>query len=97
MDMDSQRYEAALHAIQTGVKFDIEKAGENAAGADPKHLRTGVNSAFVSIAAIEKLLIAKGIITPEEWGKAIADSAEKEKERYVNHIKDKYGIDVTLV
>lgn len=84
---DNDRYLAAAHAMQTGVALEI--GHENVHGpADPgdfnihKHLRVGINSAFVSQAALTKLLIEKGIFTMAEYEKAQADEMENEVIRY---------------
>ena len=76
---DQDRYFAAAHAMQSGV------AAEQAAGGDDgssKHLRVGVNSAMVSVAALAGLLIEKGVITLDEYERANADEMEREKARY---------------
>ena len=56
-------YEAAAHAMQTGVAFLMER-GDKAT--EPKHLRVGINSAMVEHAALVRLLISKGVITDED-------------------------------
>lgn len=79
---DQQRYLDAAHAMQSGVAAEIGVKGDNAAAADHKHLRTGVNAAMVEFSALIKLLIAKGILTEEEWWGCLADGMEEEKMRY---------------
>lgn len=76
-----EAYEAAMHGIQSGVAYEIEVLGLEKAGASPKHLRVGVNSAMVTDHAIATLLIAKGIFTEEEYAEAVAKSAEMERVR----------------
>lgn len=76
---DADRYEAAAHAMQSGV------AAEHAAGStdgSPKHLRVGVNSAHVGIAALARLLLEKGVITMDEYEAAQAEEMEAEQKRY---------------
>jgi hypothetical protein len=48
----------------------------------PKHLRVGVNSAFIANAALTRLLIEKGVFTMEEYVRAQADEMEREVQRY---------------
>jgi hypothetical protein len=77
---DRERYLAAAHAMQSGVALSIAR-GE-ARDMEPKHLRVGVNSALVDCAALAKLLIDKGILTEEEYERALADAMEAEVQRY---------------
>jgi hypothetical protein len=78
-DSDIQRYMAASHAMQTGVRMDHERGSNDGT---PKHLRVGVNSSMVNNVAIATLLIEKGIITEDEYEKALADAMEEEVARY---------------
>ena len=87
------RYSRALHAVQTGVRCLME-AGEKLA--EPKHLRVGMDSAQVSVAALAKLLIAKGIITENKVVVATADEMEREKVRYEERCTEKMGCVVKL-
>jgi hypothetical protein len=79
MQGDVDRYFAAGHAMQTGVKLDHERGSTDGT---PKHLRVGINSRAVDHTGLVKLLIAKGILTEDEYQKAIADEMEEEVERY---------------
>jgi hypothetical protein len=85
---DKERYEKACHAMQSGVamwmNYDLQQTA-------PKHLRVGVNSALVDSSAIARLLMAKGVITEEEYYKALADQMEEEVESYRKLISDKLG------
>lgn len=91
---DIERYQRMAHAMQSGVKMlmnyqegpqpdDIKEASTS-----PKHLRTGVNSAMCDHAALVEMLVEKGIITPDEYQKAIADQMEAEVHRYERHVSD---------
>jgi hypothetical protein len=87
MQQDQQRYLAACHGMQTGVKWEMERAllqgkEPDSVSTSPKHLRVGVNSAMVSHAALVKLLIEKGILTEEEYVKSQADAMEAEVALY---------------
>lgn len=94
MNDDRQRYFAACHAMQTGVQLDLTRNGDTKAAADHKHLRVGVNVCMCDHAALIELLVEKGVITSEEYVKAIADQMEKEVDRYHGHLE--LGPDVTL-
>ncbi len=90
---DRDRYERALHAMQTGVAtwMGVDKNETTA-----KHLRVGVNSALCDTAALAKLLIAKGLITEEEYLKAIADTMEAEVKRYEERLSGQ-GVSIKLL
>lgn len=90
---DFARYEAACHAMQTGVKLDMEN-GSNSAS--PKYLRVGVNSAMVEHSALVQLLVRKGLITDDEYFETLADGMEEEVKRYEDRLKVLYGVDVKL-
>ena len=77
-----ERYVAAMHGVQSAVTFDIAQKGEKDAGATPKHLRVGINSSLLTVNAIAVLLIDKGLITREEYLRAVADEAEAEVARH---------------
>lgn len=93
MKEDVERYRAAMHAVQSGVKMDHANGGEDGS---PKHLRVGVNSALVDSAALATLLIDKGVFTLDEYHKALADEAEAEKKRYEYLLSKKLGGNITL-
>lgn len=96
MAVARRRYMAASHAMQSGVATEIAQFGEGRAAANPKHLRTGVNSAMVSDSALATLLIAKGIFTAAEYAEAIADAMEAEVRRYEELLSKALGTAVTL-
>lgn len=75
----NDRYLAAAHAMQTGVAVE---QSVNPAPTNSKHLRVGINSALVHQAALARLLIDIGIITEEEYLKALAAEMEREQARY---------------
>lgn len=76
---DMERYYAAAHAMQTAVALTMERDG---AETSPKHLRVGVNVALRDLGSLVALLVEKGVITPDEYQKAIADGMEEEVETY---------------
>lgn len=90
---DLARYRAACHAMQSGV------AGSHALGStdgSPKHLRVGVNVALTDHGSLVKLLFDKGVITQDEYEKAVADGMEAEVKRYEAHLEETTGAKVTL-
>ena len=78
----TQRYHAAAHAMQSAVTTELGLDGPNTAACSPKHLRVGINSAFVSHQALVELLLKKKIISDVEYYEAQAEAMEKEVERY---------------
>lgn len=76
----AERYQAAMHGVQSAVAYLIETGGES--GTSGKSLRVGVNAAMVDTAAVAELLMAKGVITRLEYFQALAVKAEEELERY---------------
>lgn len=87
-------YEAAMHGVQTGIAYKIEMAPDEA-GASPKHLRVGIDSAMVSDAALVRLLVKKGLITHEEYMEELTLEANRELERYEEWFRAR-GMRVTL-
>ncbi|MBF6555514.1 MAG: hypothetical protein IVW52_04980 [Acidimicrobiales bacterium] len=77
---DEDRYRRAAHAMQSGVALDHARNGAH--DATPKHLRVGVNSALVDSGALAELLIQKGVVTRDEYVKALADGMEREVDLY---------------
>lgn len=74
-----ERYFAAAHAMQTGVRLWMERDPKET---EPKHLRTGINASMSDLSGLVTLLIEKGIITEEAYLEAIADAMEREAESY---------------
>jgi hypothetical protein len=85
---DNERYMMAAHAMQTGVKMEMEADPDHAA-TSPKHLRVGINSALSDQGALVALLIEKGVFTKEEYIKSIADFMEREAESYEQRLQAK--------
>jgi hypothetical protein len=87
-----QRYAAAAHAMQSGVAMDMQTDPGTSHGATtPKHLRVGLNSAMVTDQAVAELLIAKGIITNDEYLEAVASCMEREAQRYEDILNERLG------
>lgn len=91
MPTAKERYEAAAHAMQTGVKAMMKFEEPDTGSTSPKHLRVGVNMALIDSGALAGLLIRKGLIGQEEYEEALADMAEKEKARYEVLLGSHYG------
>lgn len=89
----ADRYQAAAHAMQSGVAMEMN---HNAGPTQPKHLRVGVNTAHADIGSLARLLIAKGVISEDEYLSAIADGMEQEKEAYERMLSEHFGKPVTL-
>lgn len=91
---DRERHAAAAHAMQTGVAYTMEKEPNET---KPKHLRVGVNVALCDQSALVKLLVAKGILTMDEYEKAIADEMEAEVKRYEKRLAELFGADEGVI
>jgi len=76
-----ERMLAAQHAIQSGVAFEMSRP-DRARATEPKHLRVGINTALLEISGVAKLLIDKGVISEEEYFKAMAEAYEAEARDY---------------
>jgi hypothetical protein len=94
VERDRQRYTDALHAVQTGIKTEMELGQSR--DLEPKHLRVGINSALVDSAAIAHLLMAKGVISEAEYYEALAEEAEREQARYEARLSAALGHEVHL-
>lgn len=88
----NERYNAAAHAMQTGVATLMGAGDEQELQVTgPKHLRVGVNSAMVNQDALVRLLISKGIIADVEYFEALADAMERERDAYQARVNKKFG------
>ena len=87
------RYLAALHAIQSGVKMimDADPAVSRQGECSSKSLRVGVNAAMIDASALALLLVAKKIITEDEYFTALAEAAEKEVRTYEERLSKMLG------
>ena len=93
---DQDRYIKACHAMQSGVAMEMNLP-ETRDAQSPKHLRVGVNSAMVETSTLVGLLVEKGIITMDEWDKALADNMELEVVRYEQRLHAALGKKVVLL
>lgn len=88
-------YEALLHAMQTGVKYEQEWGVSDAQS--PKHLRVGVNSAIIQNSALVILLVNKGVITWLEYWQAQVDAFRQEVAEYEERLSAARGLKVNLL
>jgi hypothetical protein len=97
IEEDQARYVRAAHAMQSGVRLKMSRAGvpddeELWPGeTSPKHLRVGVNAAMSDLGALVRLLISKGLFTQEEYTEAIADAMEDEQHSYEAEFGVQFG------
>lgn len=88
------KYAALLHAMQTGVAYEIERDNRSAT---PKHLRVGINAAMSDHGALVKLLMDKGIISEDEYFDALIEMMEREVNAYQTRLSEMYGgVKITL-
>lgn len=80
-------YEALLHAMQAGVEFDSGHKDQQ-----PKHLRVGINAAMSDHGALVAVLIAKGVLTEQEYAESLVRFMRAEVERYRQRLGQKYGV-----
>lgn len=80
------RYYAALHRVQTGVAYEMEWTEQTS----PKHLRVGVNSALVDSVAVAHLLLAKGVISQDEYEEQLAVEMEREAADYEQRVQEHF-------
>lgn len=85
-----EKYEAAMHAMQSGVEF------LKGSSLEPKHLRVGVNSALESNGALTELLIEKGIFTHDEYMAKLIKYVQMDIDLYKIRLKEKYGMDTDI-
>lgn len=89
-----EEYMRLSHAMQTGVKFEMETGITDAHL--PKHLRVGVNMALADAGALARLLLQKGVFTALEYYQMLVTVLEEEVARYTIRIERATGHKVTL-
>lgn len=89
-----KEYYALSHAMQSGVQAELSLGDTSA---NPKYLRTGINSAMSDVSAIAKLLIAKGVFTEEEYYVAVRDAMRREVSDYERRLSERLGHAVKLL
>lgn len=91
--MSKLPYEAAQHAMQTGVAHEME---HRPGPTTPKSLRVGINTALCDHAALIRLLVDKGVISDDEYRAAITDEMNREVKRYEKSLGKLLGTKITL-
>lgn len=71
------------HAMQAGVALLMH---QDPSETSPKHLRVGINVALADQGALARLLVAKGVITEDEYGDAIVEAMQHEVDSYVERL-----------
>ena len=75
MNEFQEKYVNLAHAVQTGIASCIAVGWS---GATPKHLRVGIDTSKSDQGALVKLLIEKGVITEDEYGRVLLEGLENE-------------------
>src|SRR5690349_12349124 len=88
-----ERYHELAHAMQSGVAWELQR---DPTPGTPKHLRVGVNVALCDHSALVKLLIAKGLITEQEYWTAVVAEMAAEVQRYEERLSQTYGRTIRL-
>lgn len=100
LQMKRQLHVDLIHAVQTGVAYDINtwkpSPGDSEHATGPKHMKTGLNVCMSDHGALAGLLIAKGVITEEEYLDAICDNLAEEVKSYERMLTKRMGADITL-
>jgi len=82
-------YRRLGHAIQTGVAYEMNNPAIKAT--EPKHLRTGLNCVMADVGSLGRLLIAKGLITEDEYYEAVLDGLRAEVIAYERRLNAAFG------
>jgi hypothetical protein len=81
------------HALQTGVAHDQQQGSTDGT---PKHLRVGLNCVMSDLGALTRLLVAKGVITQDEYYTAVLEGLRLEVEKYEQRLEERFGTKITL-
>ncbi len=74
------QYLDAMHGVQSAIKYEMEAGVSDATS--PKHLRVGVDSSMINVAAVACLLIEKGVFTLTEYEESVRLQANEELAAY---------------
>ena len=88
--------EELTHAIQSGVKYDMESRPLESHNTDVKHLRTGVNLGMSYHGALVVLLIEKGLFTKDEYVDKMIEFLRREVASYEKMLTERFGKPTTL-
>ncbi len=90
-DEHRARYLRAACCMQAGVKMDLNRMTASAPSANDIQARIGINTAMRDHGSIVGLLVSKGLVTEEEYCKAIADGMEAEVREYQDRLTRELG------
>lgn len=82
--------ESLQHKVQSAVAFLMgreEAFGERCAEVEPKFLRVGINSALIETSALARLMLAKKLITTNEYFETLISIWREEVDRYLVQLK----------
>lgn len=93
-------YEATAHGVQSAIRFEMSKKGLPDEAGDAigkmvgmlKHLRTGIDMSKSDMLGLVELLLAKGVITRDEYIEHMRLAANEELARYQDHCRSEYGL-----
>jgi len=81
------------YAMQTGIMYMVEKGSKTC---QPKHMRTGINSALIFNGSVVRLLVEKGLITREEYAEAAVADLRAEVKRYESELSEIFKSNIKL-
>jgi hypothetical protein len=87
-------YPEACHAVQSGIAFELAQVDPDSG--TPKHLRTGLDLRACDHCTLVRLLIAKGLLTDEEYVETIRLETIREVIRLEDELSAKTGATVRL-
>jgi hypothetical protein len=90
MTTRNDRYLLAAHRVQSAIAYLMNFPAYTAH--HPKHLRVGIDTAKAEQGGLAKLLLDKGVFTPDEYEDAIASAMEREAERYAQEARAVGGL-----
>lgn len=85
-------YEAALHGVQSAIRYEIDQRGMRDPQTEHKHLRVGIDARAADAMGLAKLLMDKGVFTGEEYAEYMRLAANEELARYTDHCRKEYGL-----
>lgn len=90
-----ERYFSALQGIQSAIAWAMTYPDREVNKlVEPKHLRVGVDSNFITHKAIARILFNAGICTEEEYSVQCAIAAEEELLEWEQQASAKTGINI---
>jgi hypothetical protein len=94
-DIEKERlFQQLQHAMQSGVAYSMHQQPNDQT--HPKHLRVGVNTAMVQIAALVNTLVAAGVIDGRKFQDEANRLMRREVESYEAELREAYGTQIKL-